>query len=133
MRNQDIRHWPESHKAMLAAGFVATLYVIFLVALLVLVPSKAFAQQHKQTESRIIYGPDGKRAGSTYRDTQGTLHFYDAQGRRAGTAALGSDGTRTVYGQDGRRQGTISPPSPPTHYNPPPSYNAACRTAGACW
>ena len=65
-----------------------------------------------QSQSRTIYGSDGKVSGRTSTDTQGSTTVYGADGRVEGRTSTDSSGTTTIYGANGRKAGSVSPPTP---------------------
>lgn len=61
-----------------------------------------------QAQQQIIYGPDGRRAGTVTTDSQGSATVYDSAGRVSGRTATDSQGTVTIYDAAGRKVGTVT-------------------------
>jgi len=61
-----------------------------------------------QAQQTIIYGPDGRRAGTVTTDSQGSRTIYDSQGRVSGRTSTDSQGTTVIYGPNGSRIGTTT-------------------------
>ena len=68
---------------------------------LVLMPTEALAQ------SRTFYDADGRVAGHSTTDSNGSTTFYDASGKVTGRSSTSGNQT-TIYGGDGRRTGTVT-------------------------
>ena len=75
----------------------------FLIALALLTPAAAHAQQREFYDTRT-----GKSIGRATTDSAGSVTLYDAAGRVTGRTAPDSAGTVTIFDAAGRNVGTVT-------------------------